>query len=396
MMKEIHDEMSLRAHVDEHGDLSGVVVQDMDLSTIEDVVLSVPVHECFFLGCGMSHSVVSHVRSCGGYVFPCLPKLPFNPFRSRLYRADELFDSFDLDEPCSYCDCLDARVYQYWKEKGKATPDSIIDGMYQRLHDEAVSDAMHDFIETQSDKKVVAIMGGHGMGRDSARYRDIAMLSRKLSGIGYLMVSGGGPGAMEATHLGAMLVDHPESDVDKALEILSSAPTYRDKRWLAAAHEVLELAGAMEDRGVSLGIPTWHYGHEPPSCFATHIAKYFSNSLREEGLITIAHDGIVFAPGSAGTIQEIFQDAAQNHYTTTDYASPMIFLDRKFWIEEKPVYPILESLAKDETYGKVMGIADSVDEVVELLKKFKRIRTDEEGWSFCDQFCREKNECVLE
>ncbi len=61
----------------------------------------------------------------------------------------------------------------------------------------------------------------------------------------------------------------------------------------------------------SIGIPTWLYGHEPPAPFATHIAKYFANSVREDGLLTIAKHGVIFAPGSAGTTQEIFQDATQ-------------------------------------------------------------------------------------
>ena len=48
--------------------------------------------------------------------------------------------------------------------------------------------------------------------------------------------------------------------------------------------------------------------------FATDIAKYFENSLREEGLLALALAGVVFARGNAGTVQEIFQDACQNYY----------------------------------------------------------------------------------
>ena len=62
---------------------------------------------------------------------------------------------------------------------------------------------------------------------------------------------------------------------------------------------------------VSLGIPTWLYGHEPSTPFATHIAKYFVNSVREDTILTVAYGGIIFTPGSAGTLQEIFQEAVQ-------------------------------------------------------------------------------------
>ena len=79
--------------------------------------------------------------------------------------------------------------------------------------------------------------------------------------------------------------------------------------------------------GESLAIPTWVTAGEPISQFASHIAKYFSNSIREDGLLAVATAGIVFAPGGAGTMQEIFQDAAQNAYRVFG-RSPMAFLDR--------------------------------------------------------------------
>jgi predicted Rossmann-fold nucleotide-binding protein len=66
-----------------------------------------------------------------------------------------------------------------------------------------------------------------------------------------------------------------------------------------------------------------------PTPFATHIAKYFANSVREEGLLAIAKGGVIFTPGSAGTMQEIFQDLAQNHYQSFGVSSPMVFMDKK-------------------------------------------------------------------
>ena len=74
------------------------------------------------------------------------------------------------------------------------------------------------------------------------------------------------------------------------------------------------LGTAVKRPGESLAVPTWYYGHEPTTPLATNIGKYFQNSLREDGLITIAAHGIVFAPGKAGTLQEIFQDAVRNYY----------------------------------------------------------------------------------
>lgn len=35
-------------------------------------------------------------------------------------------------------------------------------------------------------------------------------------------------------------------------------------------------------------------------------------------------NGVIFAEGNAGTVQEIFQDACQNYYVNFNFRSPMI------------------------------------------------------------------------
>lgn len=119
-------------------------------------------------------------------------------------------------------------------------------------------------------------------------------------------------------------------------------------------------------KALSLGIPTWFYGNEPPNLFATHTGKYFFNSIREDGLVSVANGGIVFGPGAAGaagTVQEIFQDTTLNYYRTkeTPPPSPMVLLGVDYWNPKsapefqvadtakpdprKPVYPLLARMA---------------------------------------------------
>ena len=50
---------------------------------------------------------------------------------------------------------------------------------------------------------VVAVMGGHGLERYDPEFARVARISRTLTRLGFLMVSGGGPGAMEAGNRGA-------------------------------------------------------------------------------------------------------------------------------------------------------------------------------------------------
>jgi predicted Rossmann-fold nucleotide-binding protein len=155
--------------------------------------------------------------------------------------------------------------------------------------------------------------------------------------------------------------------LQEALAILSVAPSYTDKHWLATAWEVHNRFPNQDYK--SLGIPTWLYGHEPSTPFATHIAKYFDNSIREDGILTIARGGIIYTPGSAGTLQEIFQEAVQNHYLTFGYSSPMVFLDKTFWTEEVPIWPLLTRLVETEKYKNlILCLTDNDDEVERVLK----------------------------
>ncbi len=85
--------------------------------------------------------------------------------------------------------------------------------------------------------------------------------------------------------------------------------------------------GTPSDEG-GLAVPTWLYGHEPANLFAGAIAKYFSNAIREDTLLRLARGGMVFAPGWAGTVQEVFQAATKAFYRTDGDSGPLVFLDR--------------------------------------------------------------------
>lgn len=91
----------------------------------------------------------------------------------------------------------------------------------------------------------------------------------------------------------------------EAIAILSIAPVYSDNRWLSSAFEVMERFS--DPTFDSLGIPTWHYGHELPTPFATKIAKYFENSVREEGLLAIAKGGVIFTPEAREPCRKFFR-----------------------------------------------------------------------------------------
>src|SRR4029079_2721456 len=88
------------------------------------------------------------------------------------------------------------------------------------------------------------------------------------------------------------------------------------------------------------GVPTWFYGHEPPNVFAGAVAKFFSNALREDGLLARCTDGVVYLPGEAGTVQEVFQ-AVTGHYYAAAPRAPLVLVGRSYWTEVVPVWPLL-------------------------------------------------------
>ena len=161
-----------------------------------------------------------------------------------------------------------------------------------------------------------------------------------------------------------------QEETEDALNLLKEAPSFKDRLWLETALQVMEKYP--QEQTVSLGVPTWLYGHEPATPFATHIAKYFDNSIREDSILTIAKGGIIYSPGSAGTMQEIFQEAVQNHYLSFGYASPMIFMNKEYWTEEMPVYRLMQHLVDKGKYKNLlMTLTDSQDEIVKALLDFQ-------------------------
>jgi predicted Rossmann-fold nucleotide-binding protein len=296
-------------------------------------------------------------------VFPDLDDVPFDPYRPHLYRQGELLAGWSEHVPSSFDSALDSRIYEWTRTGRDRGAPTVMEALARRLHDHAIDDALGDHLASQGD--VVAVMGGHSMKRTDDAYRLVAELGRSMARAGWHVATGGGPGAMEAANLGAWLSTAPDVALERSLHTLSVAVDYRDAdAYLSAGAAVLD---AETGGGESLAVPTWFYGHEPTNQFATHVAKYFANSIREDGLLAIATRGVVFAPGAAGTTQEVFQDATQNHYAVFGSASPMVFLDRRFWTDILPAEPLLRTLAAQRPYADLIGVADSADEAMEFL-----------------------------
>ena len=81
-------------------------------------------------------------------------------------------------------------------------------------------------------------------------------------------------------------------------------------------------------------------------------------------MLAVATAGIVFAPGGAGTMQEIFQDAAQNAYRTFG-RSPMAFLDTQHYFVETGLYPALQRQAERLGFSDLLSVGDEPEQILE-------------------------------
>lgn len=335
--------------------LRGWQLVDLDLTEREDVLAAPDPAGALFLGCRLTLASEDLLRDRGALVFPALPDVPFDTYRPRLYTPEELYEGLDR----GYEHTLDARVYAWSVRANRPHPGgtSLHDSLAMALHDNAIGDALAEVV---ANRRVVGVMGGHDLLRVDPAYAEAARLGRDLARLGLTVATGGGPGAMEAANLGAAYPD----DLDAALARLSTTPATAPSitEWARAA---LAVEGTRSD--LSLGVPTWFYGHEPPNAFCSSVAKYFRNAIREDVLLHVCTSGIVFLPGAAGTVQEIFQAACENYYAAEGVAFPMILVGREFWTERLAAWPLLRGLGTGRPFGPLLRLVDGADEVASAL-----------------------------
>ena len=348
-----------------------------------------------FSGCAAPPDNVRDLSAPIEVYFPTPPTyVPFDPFRADLYTADELLKGYDTNKPNSFYSTLDWKCYQFYQSAKQSKDAGKSDELmlrYMRLHDLSIEEALDRWLSETNQggrKKVVGIMGGHDLERSvyasptNSAYSDymkVVLLSRSLTTNGFTILTAGGPGAMEAGNLGAWLAGYDETNIIEAVNELATVPSSTNRSdWMRQAFMVKARYTDPNRNSNSIGVPTWFYGFEPPNPFATQIAKYFENSLREEHLLSVSQSGIIFAPGSAGTVQEIFQSTCQNYYTNyTANRYPMILLGVDYWnrraygnvnSKDKPAWPLLEQLGHEEHFEGQLMISDDVSAIADFVR----------------------------
>jgi len=330
--------------------LEETVVKGLDLSHLDlGFWKNAQIEATYFLGCTFKNrEVENYLQEKSAFLLRPFDGLAYEPYRSALYTPDEL-----MAKTASGV-IRDELIYRNYLAKGKLSTD-LVEALTRRIHDFSMDDGLEQLTTDISSTDMVCITGGFFQPRTDPWFRKTAKMARLLGIENKFVVTGGGPGIMEAANLGAYLSEYDESALDTALGILAKAPEWTDQNWLDRSLEVLEM---FPNGRRNLGIPTWFYGFEPTNLFATDIAKYFDNNIREGVLMSIAKGGAVFAPGSAGARQEIFMVATQNHFGSTGYIYPMVLFGKKHYQVDTHVFQLLQEVANENYRDLIYGTDD--------------------------------------
>lgn len=220
------------------------------------------------------------------------------------------------------------------------------------LHDQDASADLEDYFTQYPAQERIGIMGGSDLDRDTSGYHEVALLSKRLSESDYTIITGGGPGAMEAAHVGAWFACRSDEDLNNAIKMLSTVPKYAKNEWLRTATEVQDKYPRLSPTK-DVAITTFVYGHRPPTSFASKLTTYFSEPLREEAILLSSTGAMIFTPGGAGTDEEVLESIKYNTYRGAYKDRPLILFKSGHWNEKFSSKILSKAIT-----------ADSVDDVI--------------------------------
>ncbi|MBI4101476.1 MAG: TIGR00730 family Rossman fold protein [Candidatus Nealsonbacteria bacterium] len=182
-------------------------------------------------------------------------------------------------------------------------------------------------------KKAVAIFGSTRARPENPHYQEAEKLGRLLAKAGFTVVTGGGPGIMEAANKGAFL-----------------------ERGESAGLNIELLDGQLTNKYVTQPIG-FHY--------------FFTRKV----MFSFASRGYVFFPGGFGTLDEFFEMVTLIQTKKLQKPPVVVAVGKSYW---GPLFKWL----KEDVYGKwkaiskeelgIFFLVDSAKEAFEIIKKYQQ------------------------
>jgi uncharacterized protein (TIGR00730 family) len=174
----------------------------------------------------------------------------------------------------------------------------------------------------------VSVFGSARVGRNHIYYQDAVRISQALSQAGFSIITGGGPGIMEAANLGAS-------------------------------------RGEGQSIGLNIKLPF----EQEPNRFAD-IVIHFNYFFARKVLFVKYACGFVALPGGFGTLDEVFE-ALTLKQTRKIHDFPVILFGTAYW--EGLLDWFAEQLLANKMISKrdlkLFKVTDGVDEVVETIRR---------------------------
>jgi len=176
----------------------------------------------------------------------------------------------------------------------------------------------------------ITIFGSARLGEDSQIYKDTVDIARCLAAEGFPIISGGGPGVMEAANRGA-----------------------------SAAEQV--------SVGLNIELPREQIPN-PYQNIALHFRYFFARKV-----MFVKHSmGYVCMPGGFGTMDEFFE-ALTLMQTNRIYPMPLVLFGTKFW--QGLLDWMKQTLLSHQTVSakdfELIHLTDDVDDVVAIMKRHR-------------------------
>lgn len=181
-------------------------------------------------------------------------------------------------------------------------------------------------------KRPVTIFGSARFSKSSKCYQDARELARRLGKLGFTVITGGGPGVMEAANRGAVEVNAPSV-------------------------------------GLNIQLP-----HEQRINKYVRKGMGFYYFFSRKTMMSISAQAYIFFPGGYGTLDEMFSILTLMQ-TKKIEPRPIVLFGRNFW--RKLNYFISQNMVKrhqliEPRDMRLYTIVDTVDEAVRIVKKSKR------------------------
>ena len=231
-------------------------------------------------------------------------------------------------------------MFNFFSKKNKfsvsrAQIERLLKGSSQEHHISAneiysiISEFIIGFQFLHQYKRAVSFYGSARLGFESDIYKQASLLASRLSKDGFAIITGGGPGIMEAANKGAYDVGGEPVGINIKLHPEQKINKYVEK------------------------------------------SREFEHFFVRKTMLSLASSVYIFFPGGFGTLDELFEMIELVHSEKIP-PTPIILVDKNYW---SPLLAWIEEIlfkknnAIDKQDMQIYHLVNSADEAYELIHK---------------------------